>query len=539
MVTNSGGEDDDDGYKSERTLFAENDQAYRYVSILISNDDDNDTSKKQNALTSLRAILDRYLEAPTLLDPYLAALVTPLGDHCRDALVGDQIDDCCFALSAIYSVSKVRGRKRIAAFLPHAIDLVEPVLAEVLRLSDIFEESKEKNQDPPLWESIYILWMWLELLSLTPFDRRVVLQEPTIPALTKSVKEHLAQAGPIRDTAATCLASWLVRQDMEESMRDFCSWAKVVLERSVWGNDNESSTMSLGNSIFLPLGILQTLSFMLKVGPRSSCYQMQLPLWGCMMELSEQQERNPNMLLRKFLTKWMTRMGCAHMPPRIAPWRYQRGGRTSLLENLTGNVTNNDEQKAAPAGDAEAEQLFEVPDAVEDVMGHLLLSLKDKATVVRWSAAKGIGRLTERLPLLCAHDVLDALVGQLHRNTENDTVWHGSCLALGELARRGLLLPERLQDVIDPILIPAIHFDIRKGQTSVGAHVRDAACYTYWAFARAYSPAVLKPHVERMSHSLVTASLFDREVNCRRAASAAFQESVGRQGAQVSDYLTW
>jgi hypothetical protein len=205
------------------------------------------------------------------------------------------------------------------------------------------------------------------------------------------------------------------------------------------------------------------------------------------------------------------------------------------LENLRGKVANDEDAKAMSTDDdGAAELLFEVPDAVEDVMGHLLTSLKDKATVVRWSAAKGIGRLTERLPLLCAHDVLDALVAQLHRNTENDTVWHGSCLALGELARRGLLLPERLQDVIEPILIPAIHFDIRRGQTSVGAHVRDAACYTYWAFARAYSPPVLKPHVAKMSHSLVTASLFDREVNCRRAASAAFQESVGRQGAQVS-----
>jgi hypothetical protein len=180
------------------------------------------------------------------------------------------------------------------------------------------------------------------------------------------------------------------------------------------------------------------------------------------------------------------------------------------------------------------QELFHVPDAVEDVMGQLLLALKDKATVVRWSAAKGIGRLTERLPIMCAHDVLDALVEQLARNNENDMVWHGSCLALGELARRGLLLPERLPDVIEPILIPAILFDVRKGQTSVGSHVRDAACYTYWAFARAYSPAVLKPHVARMSQSLVLASLFDREVNCRRAASAAFQESVGRQGAQVS-----
>ena len=68
----------------------------------------------------------------------------------------------------------------------------------------------------------------------------------------------------------------------------------------------------------------------------------------------------------------------------------------------------------------------------------------------------------------------------------------------------------------------------------MGAHVRDAACYTFWAFARAYAPAILKPYVLELSPSIVVASLFDREVNCRRAASAAFQECVGRQGADVS-----
>lgn len=70
--------------------------------------------------------------------------------------------------------------------------------------------------------------------------------------------------------------------------------------------------------------------------------------------------------------------------------------------------------------------------------------------------------------------------------------------------------------------------------------------YVCWSFARAYEPAVLAEHIsvilvpppltlQALSVALVVAALFDREVNCRRAASAALQEHVGRQGVSGED----
>ena len=113
----------------------------------------------------------------------------------------------------------------------------------------------------------------------------------------------------------------------------------------------------------------------------------------------------------------------------------------------------------------------------------LLNSLRDKDTIVRWSAAKGcvvlvslfvhvicktdflmlssmtpcmvcerwtvtagccrMGRLTGRLPQALADEVVGSLM-ELFSVSETDAAWHGGCLALAELGRRGLLLPSRL-----------------------------------------------------------------------------------------------
>ncbi|KAK1785582.1 hypothetical protein P4O66_018943 [Electrophorus voltai] len=88
----------------------------------------------------------------------------------------------------------------------------------------------------------------------------------------------------------------------------------------------------------------------------------------------------------------------------------------------------------------------------------LLVALKDKETVVRWSAAKGIGRVTGRLPRELADDVVGSVL-DCFSFQETDNAWHGGCLALAELGRRGLLLPSRLPDVLlvsDTIIVPSL-----------------------------------------------------------------------------------
>lgn len=73
-----------------------------------------------------------------------------------------------------------------------------------------------------------------------------------------------------------------------------------------------------------------------------------------------------------------------------------------------------------------------------------------------------------------------------------------------------------------------MYFDLRKGAHSIGSNVRDSASYVLWALARTQDSSALIPHADNLARRLVAVSLFDREIHIRRAASAAFQEHVGR-----------
>ena len=71
----------------------------------------------------------------------------------------------------------------------------------------------------------------------------------------------------------------------------------------------------------------------------------------------------------------------------------------------------------------------------------------------RWSGAKGIGRMTGRLPRHFADEVVAAVLEMFGmQGGDDDSACHGACLSLAELARRGLLLPSRLPQVV-PLII--------------------------------------------------------------------------------------
>ncbi|XP_060027662.1 tubulin-specific chaperone D isoform X2 [Erinaceus europaeus] len=474
-----------------------------------------DPAAHEGALERFRVIMDKYQEQPHLLDPHLEWMMNLLLDTVRDKT--SPADLVHLAFKFLYIITKVRGYKTFLRLFPHEV-------ADVLPVLDMFTDQNPKDHET--WETRYMLLLWLSVTCLIPFDfSRLdgnLLTQPgqsqmsTMDRILQIAESYLLVSDKARDAAAVLVSKFVTRPDVrEKKMACFLDWSLCTLAHS--------SFQTIEGVIAMD-GTLQALAQIFKHGKREDCLPYAVTvlqgLDGCRLPNSNQT------LLRKLGVKLMQRLGLTFLKPRVAQWRYQRGCR-SLAANLQPSTVNPPTVTTQAESPDDAED-YDVPEEVETVIEQLLVGLKDKDTIVRWSAAKGIGRVAGRLPKELADDVVGSVL-DCFSFQETDSAWHGGCLALAELGRRGLLLPSRLADVV-AVILKALTYDEKRGACSVGANVRDAACYVCWAFARAYEPQELKPFVASISSALVIAALFDRSVNCRRAASAAFQENVGRQG---------
>jgi hypothetical protein len=413
---------------------------------------------------------------------------------------------------------KVRGYKTVLKYFSHQVAELEPVLASL-------EYSSELK-----WETRFILLVWLSLLCRVPFDlNRVGSGTSLFTKLFETGFKFCAYSGKEREGAAELLGRLFTRKDtIHEHLRDFLM--KVV------------SLELKSTDAFLVLGLFHSLCLILKYGSRLSLIEHVELFYQVVGKITSNPVFMKNSLIRKFCSKLTQRIAITLLPPRTASWRYQRGHRVLDL-NFGSELAKN--QKPAIVDSAKQldtkDDLFDVPLLIDHCVDYLLRSLGDNDTVVRWSAAKGLGRIVQRLPQDFGEEVVDAVVNLFGLNTfineqrdvdlsqVSDQIWHGAFLTLAELARRGLLLPQRLEKVIDWVS-KGLVFEQRKDGYSAGQNVRDASCYVCWSFGRAYAPEIMQRHVQDLAPNLICTALFDREVNVRRAASAAFQENVGRQG---------
>eukprot|EP00887_Chlorella_sp_A99_P001994 scaffold18.g1994.t1 len=502
-------------------------------------------------------LITKYQEQAQLLDPLLEELVKPLARLLADLAPGyDPATPASTPIHAVarllWQLSAVRGTKAVLRFFPNEVANLEPVvgLLEALEAAGTGRPQASFDEGGGLWEAQHVCLLWLALLVLVPFDLALVDTSlassaagaatvtvasaagypPIVGSILRMCRHHLASPGSSRELAAVVLGRLVTRPDMDAALQESLEWGCQALQEPA---DSPQAAFQVP-------GVALAFATLFKLGRRSTLLESRLAV--------------SNALARKLAVKLAQRIGLVFLRPRLASWRYQKP-RLNMAFNLaraaagvpagSSSVVGPDMADIGPpaAADANAtvvtaeeaaeaevgEDMVAAAEQLEVVIEALMRGLGDKDTVVRWSAAKGLGRLTMRLPKDLADDVVAAVLEGFFAPSASDTAWHGGCLAVAELASRGLLLPERLPEVA-PLVVQALEYDVRRGPCSVGANVRDAAAYVCWALARAYSPAALGPTVHALAPALITCACYDREVNCRRAAAAAFQECVGRLG---------
>jgi len=304
---------------------------------------------------------------------------------------------------------------------------------------------------------------------------------------------------------------------------------------------------------FLPTGIIFSLCELLNILnpdrtrallPR---FQSLLHVFNGELERTEGSQLQRNSLLAKGRVKLSARLAFKLLRPKK---QSTKGIRSKVLLQSLDQHDQDDVRESSSEDD------IDVPQEVEQYVGDLIDSLAHQDTSVRYSAAKGIARVCTRLPSAFVRQITEAIVslfpldviqhpdGSLDLSTASEFTWQGACFALAELARRGLLAPSQgtaAQYELDEQLSwvqRALFFDPRRGAHSVGAGVRDAACYVIWALARANEEASISAHAASIATNLVRVACTDREVSIRRAASAAFQECAGRMVSIVEDRVS-
>lgn len=469
--------------------------------------------KLESLLEKFKATLDKYLEQPYLLDPHLAEIVKALLGPVKSSLCTDEMLNACMAFLLV--VTKVRGYKVVVNHLPHELSDLEPVL-KLLERSPLTSRS--------LSPAMHMLLLWLGVVSMVPFqlsrlDCGDTDAKPVAERILNVIKVHVAACMKADTPACFLAARFITRPDMMDLyFDDLMQWLREHVTVAV---DEEKAHWSEGQRDERTINVLLTLAMIFRIARRDAVMKHAQSI----MDLLTEKElfTSKHFVIRRLAVKLSQRIALSFLPKNLAPWRHLRS-----VKKLSQSLGENGAMSEAAFPDAEENDACDVPEIVEEVIDKLLEALAANCITIRYSAAKGIGRIASRLPKDLASEIVSSVFTSLE-NRDDFALLHGGCLTLAELGRRGTLLPEQLPKVVATVL-PCLEFDAQLGKQCIGSIVRDGACYVCWTLSRSYDPCHLAPFVDAIANSLVSAALFDREVICRRAAAAAFQECVGRLG---------
>lgn len=351
-------------------------------------------------------ILSRYQEQPHLLDLHIPQLIEVLLAIICNVSSPDGLVHAGFKY--LYQICKVRTYKVFVKFLPHELSDIDFVLNLVER---------QNLDDPDNWETRYMLLLWMSILVLNPFhfSRLDANAAGDVESLSKMerifrvCKNNCRGNDPCSFVASFLAAKFLVRNEIKDIyLSSFFDWTFAEMER---------------DQTNIRYGTLLAVAAILKHGKREDLLQYAPKVLNWI--LGQDFKDSADFLKNKFYIKIIQRLGLIFMPPKIAQWRYNRGSR-SLQTNLTSDSTQVNELESTTVMPVNIElDDVDVPDEIEEVVEQLLHGLKSASGDVRWLSAKGIGRVTNRLPKALGDEVVGSVI-EILNPLEQHEAWHGN-----------------------------------------------------------------------------------------------------------------
>ncbi|KAK4049362.1 hypothetical protein OIO90_005491 [Microbotryomycetes sp. JL221] len=437
-------------------------------------DSGSDERAQQARLVALSEILDEFQEQAYLLDAELESLIKPIvAALCNVLHQNDSLQalhsPCATRLSSlVYQFIKVRGSKVIAQSLPTET-------TSFVALISVF--SKPTALDSAAWQTRFVLLLWLSVAIRLPFAlAKAQVTDDFVPSLAN---RYMTSSGKERDGAITLLVSFYTRPDSQ--VQQLLAQCEAVV-----ADDHQGV---LGS----PAAVFAVLAEVIDIVGSSTI----LIHWSKLYKLLA-----------------LSRPRLASAGPQSHKLWVKLSGRTALLK-LSQNSSRNI-----------------VPDEVEAILQDLLDALSASDTIVRWSTAKYIARIAQAVTFDMKDEIVSAVIEILEASLSDldspERGTQGACFALGELGRHGCLASGAVNTAI-PSILEALVFDRRRGKQSIGSGVRDAAAYVLWSTSRSTPANAFEPeNLDKLAERLACVACFDREVQVRRAASAAFQECAGR-----------
>lgn len=255
---------------------------------------------------------------------------------------------------------------------------------------------------PSLWEARYVLLLWLSTLLLIPFSLSTIdgsgaqqnqqansLKEvflPTDPSFASAAHDvsivtrvlavanfFLPYQGREREGAAMCIARLLSRRDVlgvdsGAFVEDFVGQVNDAL-----GGQSAAAAGTPASTNGNVVGLLMALCALLKVMRRSDVSPaLQEQLYMCHVAARRAASSSSSTMLTKMAVKLTQRLGVALLVPKVAKWRYKRGGRfVNGADSASSGAAEERGDEAVEVADVDHyEQIEEFIDTLLDALNH-------------------------------------------------------------------------------------------------------------------------------------------------------------------------